>query len=69
MTEERDLSEICEAEFNTFTTAIKKMGFDHHGFVYALLINSEAFDKNIMVDFNLSEEESKAIENRIHLLS
>jgi hypothetical protein len=44
------------------------MGFDHHGFVYALLI-SEHFDKNIMVDFNLSEGRSKTIENRIHLLS
>ena len=69
MKKSEKLSEICEAEFGIFSRAINKMGFDPQGFAYMLLIGSKSMSENLIEDFNLTEEENKAIQNRIQLLT
>jgi hypothetical protein len=69
MKKSENLSEICEAEFSIFSRAINKMGFDPQGFAYMLLIDSKSMSENLIEDFNLTEEENKAIQNRIQLLT
>jgi len=62
-----ELAKKCEAEFDTFSKAIGKMGFDPQGFAFAILMSSKKELIETIESFNLEEDEKKAVENRINL--
>jgi len=66
-----ELSKICEAEFETFSTAIGKMGFDSQGFAFMILFDKKALTRKKLLDKfdNLTEEEKISIENRVKLFT
>lgn len=65
-----ELSQICESEYETYTTAIGKMGFDPQGFSFMILFDKKNLTREKLLDkFPLSEEEKVSIENRIKLFS
>jgi hypothetical protein len=65
-----ELSKVCEAEFDVFSSGIAKMGFDPMGFSFMILFNKEALTRKKLLDkFNsLTEEEKIAVDNRVKLL-
>lgn len=64
-----ELSEICEKEFTTFSSAIKKMGFDSQGFAFMILMNRDGLTREKLFNgFDLTEEEKISLENRVKLL-
>ena len=69
--DKKELQKICEAEFEVFSTAISKMGFDAQGFAFMILFDKKALKtKKLLNHFNsLNEEEKIAIENRIKMFS
>jgi hypothetical protein len=66
-TNKDELAKICEAEFDVFSRAISKMGFDPKGFAFAILLTSKKKLIETANSFNLEENERKAVENRINL--
>ena len=66
-TSKDELAKICEAEFDTFSKAISKMGFDPQGFAFSILITKKEKLIEIANSFSLEEDERKAVENRINL--
>jgi hypothetical protein len=69
--DKKEISKICEAEFEVFSTAISKMGFDPQGFSFMILFDKKALSRKKLLDkfSNLTEEEKIAVENRIKLFS
>lgn len=67
----KEISKICEAEFEVFSTAISKMGFDPQAFALMILFDKKALSiKKLLDEFsNLTKEEKIAVENRIKLFS
>jgi hypothetical protein len=68
--DKEELSKICEAEFDVFSSAISKIGFDPQGFAFMILFDKKALtSKKLLNKFNnLTEEEKISINNRIKLL-
>ena len=68
--EKEELAKICESEFDVFSSAISKMGFDPQGFAFMILFDKKALNrKNLTNRFsNLTEDERRAIDNRVKLL-
>lgn len=67
--DKKELKKICEAEFEVFSEAIKKMGFDPPGFVFAFLLDKSIFTREFLDSFHLEETQKIAVDNRIKLLS
>jgi hypothetical protein len=69
--DKKEILKICEAEFDIFSTAINKMGFDPQGFVFMILLDKKALSRKKLLDkfSNLTEEEKIAVDNRIKLFS
>lgn len=69
--DKKELQNICEAEFEVFSTAISKMGFDAQGFAFIILFDKKALTtKKFLNHFNsLNEQEKIAIQNRIKMFS
>jgi len=69
--DKKEISKICEAEFEVFSTAISKMGFDPQVFSFMILFDKKALSRKKLLDkfSNLTEEEKIAVENRIKLFS
>jgi hypothetical protein len=67
----KELEKICEAEFEIFSSAISKMGFDPLGFDFMILFDAKALSRKKLLNHfnNLTEEEKVAVDNRIKLLS
>jgi hypothetical protein len=67
----RDIEKVCEAEFETFSKAISKMGFDPQGFAFAMLLDKKNLRALISdVDgFSLTTEERSALFNRLELFN
>jgi len=67
----KELEKICETEFEVFSKAIGKMGFDPQGFVFMILFNRKALSSKKLTNYfnNLSEEEKIAVDHRVALFS
>ncbi len=66
-----ELAEVCEKEFDVFSSAISKMGFDPAGFAFMIIFDPKALTRKKLLDkfANLTEAEKKAVDNRVALLS
>ena len=66
-----ELQKICESEFDVFSKAIGKMGFEPRSFAFMILFDKKALNrKNLFNHFNnLTEEEKLAVDHRVELLS
>ena len=68
--EKKELAKICESEFDVFSSAISKMGFDPQGFAFMILFDKKALSRKKLTNHfsNLTEDERRAIDNRVKLL-
>jgi hypothetical protein len=69
--DKKEILKICEAEFEVFSTAISKMGFEPQGFAFMILWDKKALSRKKLLDkfSNLTEEEKIAVDNRVKLFS
>lgn len=69
--EKEELAKICESEFDVFSSAISKMGFDHGGFAFMILFDKKVLSRKKLTNHfsNLTEDEKRAVDNRVKLLS
>jgi len=67
----KELTQICESEFDVFSSAISKMGFDAQGFAFMVLFDKKALSRKKLTNHfsTLTEEEKQSVENRVKLLS
>lgn len=67
----KELAQICESEFDVFSSAISKMGFEPQSFAFMILFDKKSLSRLKLTNHfsTLTEEEKQAVENRVKLLS
>lgn len=68
--EKEELAKVCESEFDVFSSAISKMGFDPQGFAFMILFDKKVLSRKKLTNCfsNLTEDERRAVDNRVKLL-